>query len=436
MLRKALGVSFFLYLASLLTSMAGMEIFGWLTFVLAFAVCFQERSRTSEKPAFFRLGSDWALLALLIVVLIGLVINAGPGADYVFILGQLRWGILMFGIAYAARWTKMTEKAFVPLMVVASVVAVHGIMMYFTGWDFVRNKAAFSYVNLEGQARAGGFFGSPMTYAHAAAMTVCFPIAALVMKWGDSKRARGIVMTAGALLFISLIMTFTRGAWISVLCAIAIMTLLVNRKVFVMFLLTVAVAGGSLAAFNPVFRTRILTITDLQNNSNNERLQLWRANWWMFKDYPVFGIGLNDNERRIEEYNIKHGYPDAPVGHAHNNFLQFLSSTGVMGLLAYLAFIGYYLWLTVKLWRVIPRENRWHRSFVLAALGAQVALHVGGLTECNFKDAEVQHQFITILALLSYLRFQYLKQGEQAQVMDAANRSTSVSGIRVADQGA
>lgn len=431
MLKRALSVSFFLYLVSLLTSMAGMEIFGWLTFTLAMAVTWKERKSVEvaeEGKAFFGLGADWIYLALVIIVILGYLINAAPDAEFVFMIGCMRWGLLMYAVAYAARATKMTEKAFIPLMIVATVVALHGIQAYFTGWDYIRGRSVLSYVNAAGQARSAGFFSMPTTFAHAISQTLCFPLAALALGWARQRWQWVTLSVASAIILTSLVMSFTRGAWISSFCALGAMALLVNRRLFVSFVTAAAIGGTVLVTVSPVFRSRVISLFDGGYNSNSERMELWRANMWMFKEYPLLGIGLNDNERRTEEYNIKYGFPDAKVGNAHNTYVQWLSGTGILGLSAYLAFIGFYLWLTFRLWKVIPREQVWHRTIVLGAFGAQVAVHVGGLTDCNFKDAEVQHQYIAILGLLSYLRFRYLTVGATMAVKAAGAASLSSSG--------
>lgn len=419
MLKKALGVSFFLYLVALLTSMAGMEMFGWLTFVLAMAVSVQERLKggperqPETRPAFFALGADWFVLALVVIVVLGYLFNSAPDTDFVFMIGSMRWAVMMYGIAYAFRWTGLKEKLFVPLMIVASLVSLHGIFEFFTGWDLIRQRHTFLENVTYG--RASGFFSMPTTFAHAVAMTLCFPLAAVLLKWVKKTQIRwkqAVVVGGGILLLLALAMSLTRGVWISVFAGIAVMTLMVNWRCFVGALLMTGVVGTALYVSQPAFRVRIGSMADLHYASNKDRVELWRTNMLMFKEYPLLGIGLNDNERRTEEYNIKYGFPDAKVGNAHNTYLQFLSSTGALGLAAYLSFIGFYLWLTVRLWRVVPPEHLWHRVLVLGALGAQVTLHVGGLTDCNFKDMEVQHQFVSILAMLSYLRFYYFKEKE------------------------
>ena len=63
--------------------------------------------------------------------------------------------------------------------------------------------------------------------------------------------------------------------------------------------------------------------------------------------------------------------------------------------------------MTARLYSTIPSTHYWHRVFALSALGAQLAFHIGGLTQWNFGDAEVQHQFIFWLAIVAYMTQQY-----------------------------
>ena len=299
-------------------------------------------------------------------------------------------------------------------MTVATIVALHGIQMYFSGWDFIRNRPAHYFVSEGGHARACGFFTMPTNFAHAANMTMCFPVAALLLKWSSSQRVRAFLLLTTALLGLAVYLSFTRGAWIALFFALTVLAALVNKKLAVVGVFSVLAAAGGLYLTNKSMQDRAATLVNPDFASNAERLDLWRANVQMFKEYPIFGLGLNDNERRSEEYNAKVGNKLNKVGNAHNTYLQFLSGTGLLGLVAYLAFMGFYFLLSFRLWKLVPADRIWHRTLILGAIGAQVAMHLGGLTDCNFKNLHVNHQFITILALLSYLRFVYIKPANDA----------------------
>ena len=82
MFSRVLGASLFLYTVSLITTMAGMEIFSWLTFVIVlFGLCYKAFNG-SELSALriHRLGPDPVVWLLLGVVILGVVINGAPGS--------------------------------------------------------------------------------------------------------------------------------------------------------------------------------------------------------------------------------------------------------------------------------------------------------------------------------------------------------------------
>lgn len=200
---------------------------------------------------------------------------------------------------------------------------------------------------------------------------------------------------------IALLFSLIRGVWISGTVATLVMLWLWRRRAFYRGAIALAIAGLLAFATLPPFRVRVSSIFSTQNIENRDRITLWTANWEIFKDHPIVGIGYTENERRIEEYYSRMGVVKGFHGHAHNVYLQFLSGTGLLGLLCYLYIVGYFLLLSYRLWKETPEEKSWEKALLLGALGAQLSLHIGALTQNNFSDTEVNHNFIFILAMVS-----------------------------------
>src|SRR5206468_1777859 len=107
--------------------------------------------------------------------------------------------------------------------------------------------------------------------------------------------------------------------------------------------------------------------------SNEDRRNVWKANIAMFKDHIWTGIGAGQNEERLDEYYKKLGIESTFGGHAHNNYIQMLSTTGLLGFFFYMLFILSFLLMTHRLWGDIPETHFWHRVVALGALGAQIS---------------------------------------------------------------
>lgn len=87
-------------------------------------------------------------------------------------------------------------------------------------------------------------------------------------------------------------------------------------------------------------------------DSGTIRLYVWKGAIDIWKNYPIFGSGL-------ETYAFAY-YKFRPQGHnltsewnylynkAHNEFLNYLATTGTVGIASYLLMIGYFIYLSLK----------------------------------------------------------------------------------------
>lgn len=390
--------------------MAGMEIFGWLTFVLAISYYFR-----TDRPHTPVLRDIWALIPwkacflLLGITAAGLIIQHTEKTEFLEHLGSQRWMFLFFSSAIAITVFPPTQKTYCIFLMFISMIAVYALFQSVTGIDLLRPGSHRAVQPLGGEAdrlqlklwRSAGLFGSPLGYAYIAGQHVCFALAVTLLAF---RRQRGWIswasLTTYVLVSASLITTFTRGVWIAMTLAHLTVALLISRRLAGVLLGAGAATVVVLFTTVETFRARLLTLFDTNYASNSERLFLWRANWEMFKDHPILGIGYQENENRAREYVTRLGRPDAFTGHAHNNYLQMLSGTGITGFATWMFIISFMLWLNWKLVHSVPREDYWTRALGIGCFGAQLTLHIGGFTECNFKAGATSHNTIMVWALV------------------------------------
>lgn len=410
--RGALAVlpfTLFLYAVATLSSMAGMEIFSWLSAaVVIFVLLWQIPLKKEDRlPLTIVPAIDLALVGIILVVAIGAALAEPGGAGFVTIIGRVRWILLFFFIRTGLSWIWSERFSMILsfLIGLCMVIAIYSIIQHFTGIDILRDsqRAVIPFTYALGSRiayRVSGLLDSPMTWAHAAAMFVCYPAALFFLR---ARRYTGYhwwLAASVVLIGLSVILTFTRGAWISTAIALLIVGLYAGRRAVGLAVLGLAVVGGIIYGISPNVRARIALTFDPNYTSNIERMNIWNANIQMYKDHPLVGVGYGENERLIGTYYERMGITDSLKGHAHSTYFQWLSGTGALGFTLFMVFILGMLWMSHRLWMMIPRERLEDRALVLGAIGSQVAMHVGGLTECNFKDAEVNHQFMFTLAMV------------------------------------
>lgn len=124
---------------------------------------------------------------------------------------------------------------------------------------------------------------------------------------------------------------------------------------------------------------------DAMLDPNTALLRLhWISGLHMLGDNPITGVGLDNFGIAYPHYQIL-GAGD--VKPAHNDYLQMASETGIFGLLAFLAFWGYFI---VHNGRSILREEdratRWFRAGVFAGV---VGFLLHSFVDFNFYNPDL-----------------------------------------------
>jgi O-antigen ligase len=197
---------------------------------------------------------------------------------------------------------------------------------------------------------------------------------------------------------VALVLTLTRGAWVGACAAVGL--LLVLRDFRLAALLPVVVA--LLFAFAPeTVTSRMMSIFDLRDPSNSDRLSMMRAGAAMVQDHPFTGVGPDMIPRVYASYRVE-GAVNATNPHLHNVPLQIAAERGLPALAIWLWFVGACTVGLVGLFRARPE-----RTLAAAGLAAMAAMLTAGLFEYNFGDSE----FLMLLLVLVTLPFAEARPG-------------------------
>jgi O-antigen ligase len=271
-------------------------------------------------------------------------------------------------------------------------------------WQFgLRGSGPDHFMILDRFFRAFGTFQQPNPFGGYMSMTASLAIGAvigLIMFWLTKVRAeRGwqvgdwmwlifLVICAG-ILGLALIMSWSRGAWIGFVAAMAVLTFFLPKRRWVGLILVLVTLGaiviliqvnlvpesitGRLVSFGTdlfVGDVRGVHVTE-ENFSVIERLAHWQAGLDMARENLWLGVGFGNYEPAYVDYGLLN-WPH-PLGHAHNYYLNMLAETGLLGTLAYLA-----LWAVVffQLLKMLRRLEWPDRGIALGLLAAWTALAV------------------------------------------------------------
>ncbi|MFG3346607.1 O-antigen ligase family protein [Streptomyces sp. NPDC048018] len=219
-----------------------------------------------------------------------------------------------------------------------------GVVQYLTG-------TGASYQGAD--VRAVGTFGATDVMGMATVVAYGLVIATGLALGGAAGRTRTVALACAGALFVPLVLSFSRGAWIATILTCVLQLLLsglrrAGRVALVSAALGVVLVGG-LGIGSDLVKERVTSITQVTaapDQSVTDRYTMWAAAGRMWRAEPLTGVGLKgfpayrDSNASLA---LSSGSDTAGAGAAfarqpllspHNMYLLVLSEQGLVGLLA------------------------------------------------------------------------------------------------------
>ena len=161
--------------------------------------------------------------------------------------------------------------------------------------------------------------------------------------------------------------------------------------VLVGFLLVALASVASIGGSEVSERISTLTSSGHSELSSDIRLAIYRDSLHMFAQRPILGWGLATFSDVYPEF--RSFYTNAFVNRAHNDYLQLLTETGVLG-------FGIGIWFLVAALRPAIRKAQTWSADVNGAVALAALLGIAGILLHSFVDSNLQ---IPANALLFYV---------------------------------
>lgn len=260
------------------------------------------------------------------------------------------------------------------ILAVGAISAGYGIVQY----------GVLHYDSL--RMRPDGALTHYMTYSGTLMLVLCAAVARLVFATRE-RTWPALVMPA---LVLALAVSLGRNAWVGACVAVAL--LLALRDFRLVALLPVAIAILLVAAPDSV-TNRVMSMFDLRDPTNQDRVAMLEAGADIVRDHPLTGVGPAMVPRVYEQYR-----PDYAVQklnpHLHNVLMQIAAERGLPAL-------AIWVWLMVTLSMLLVRLFRSGRERLLTAtaMAATAAMLAAGLFEYNFGDSEFLMLYLVLITL-------------------------------------
>ncbi|MBP2653405.1 MAG: hypothetical protein H6Q73_974 [Firmicutes bacterium] len=288
------------------------------------------------------------------------------------------------------------------VLVSASLVAVYGLYQYSHGMDisavgwvdgdqFPKLKMRM-FSTLENPNLLAGFLVIMMSLATGMGLSA------------SSRKMKVMLFTLVIVFGMCLALTYSRGAWLSVLAVVVLLGILYDRRIFwILAFIPVMLLVG-----HDVFFDRLMSIANPTDTSSALRIALWESTVAMIKDHPFLGIGWGAYWLVYPAYDFYVQDPGTTIFHAHNMFLHIPAEIGIPGSLFYFGLMIGHAWAAFRLTRHdIDRQTAGLMFGILASI---VSIVVSGFTDYVLFNIQLSMLYwllnaVVVLVWINYGRY-------------------------------
>lgn len=308
----------------------------------------------TEGPGRLILETDLnKVLGIYIIInLISVIFSVDHGLSLKgFFYKELKFIVIFFMIIEVINSKYRLKSVLFTIIASALLITADAGAQYFRGVDFLKGYTMHFYANL---GRITASFLNPNGFAGWLIIIIPLFFGLLVTNKIIGKTLKALISLLVILLFICLLMTYSRAAWLSFIISIFIIVFYCLVKITLkskimhllmgIYLLTALLClphpinklmGKISFSDHPSLNERIKSIAETDQITYLVRANFWKQSLKIIKDYPLFGCGLNTYSKVAKNYKSLE-YGEYGEGYPHNSFLQKTAETGFPGLFAFI----------------------------------------------------------------------------------------------------
>jgi putative inorganic carbon (HCO3(-)) transporter len=345
----------------------------------------------------------------LLVLLSAASIWASPDRGFSFynyynLMG--RYILIYYLVVNNIRSSTQVKRLMWSMLMSAVVVSLYGFYQYFFG----ATVSALEWVDGEQfpdlKMRVFSTLENPNLLA--GFLVTMMAIASGMGYKSDDKKSKWMYSFLVILFGGCLVLTYSRGAWLSVLAIVAMYGVLCNRKIFWLLLLLPVIAFFA----HDALLERLMSIMNPTDTSSTLRLALWESTIAMIMNKPFLGIGWGAYWMVYPDYDFFINNANTKIFHAHNMYLNIAAEIGIPGLITFLAMM--YGHLRLALASIKESVQYWSSGIMLGIVGAIFGLIVNGFTDYVLFNIQLSMLFWLLNALIVVVWQQRYQRQDQS----------------------
>lgn len=323
-------------------SSGGITLLDTAVFILCFLGLIKLKFKLKKPPPFITAAFIFILIAIVSLILTPLHLRLSEYVTSLLYTIRFSLYILFAQLIYSGSFNNFKDQITSTLVYSGVGLAILGLLQFIflpdlsflskQGWDphYFRTVSTFLDPNF-----AGAFF-------------VLTLILLLYHLGGRSKATPRVFVLFFVITFFALMTTFSRSSYLMFL--ISGLTLAFLEKSKKLFLKTVLLFLILLLGF----RIYTLLVSQPRHISREQsasfRFSTWQQGINIFQKYPFLGIGFNSYRYGLKELNLADNqFLDTHGASSNDSSLLFVAATtGSLGLISYLFFLGSLIWKNKK----------------------------------------------------------------------------------------
>ena len=391
---------FTLFALLIFTPLARGSVQGWAITIIEMLTLFAltlfllERCLTWEWK-WIKTPLDKPIIVLIILSIMSIIFSLHKQTSIRSFTLFLTYLVIFYLVINTVRTRSQFRQLIYVIISVAVFLALFGLFKNFGANPF----PWWGYVDLNYGDRLTSTFGCPNHLAGYMEMSLPLLICLFLLGFRS-----GIVFILGylsLLLLVALMLSLSRGGWISTLLSLSFMAIaLLNSRHFVRKkLLIVLIAGSLTLAFIALVSTpvveRVMTAMEKEEEASfYSRVVAWGGVMDMISDHPLIGIGPGTFKTVFTQYQ-----PPGLSAHftmAHNDYLHFISETGLL-------LIPVIIWMIIALYRKgfkkLKNPSRLVRATTLGSMTGITAILFHSITDFNLHIPANAILFVVLAAI-------------------------------------
>ena len=414
------------------TSRAATEIASWGLAFLILSYIASDSFAKNREFRFFRIGPDIALAVCFVAGLFSIVSsqslasnftqNSGSTLDSFGLifegLGQLRWIPLLYLFVYAWELFPGLNRVILSLIGAVTAISLLAWIQHFQGVDWLTGETLTRAPTGDAPYFVPrGFFGSTEALATLLACALPFPFAAACLRREGHETDRTTWIGFGLAVFISLALVFPYRPefWWAGVAGIGALLLFPGDRRFKLILAILAsiaavwfflfLAGNFLGQDEKSSAAHSASLWSSIVDEQAKREELHRTQMnalvTVWETSPLLGVSGAVEDLQAKTTNSVARYE------AVNIYFLILARGGLLGLIAYLAFIMHHLMNTLRLFHEIPESHHKHRILAAGCFASQCAFHAAGLFWSTMTEAFSMNLFVLVGSIGLYMTEHY-----------------------------